>query len=125
MASKTPLLLQAESLQTSGSENLSVTIEPETVANIALTSGSTGRPKIVPFSFLAERRQADLSAITLAPSVGDRVAIVNEAWTNLIVCTLEAGACVYPFNFRRRGATEMVRWLNTQSIDRLPAFAAM
>ena len=121
-----PLLLDREAIRTSSANSLAeIAVDPQAVANIAATSGSTGRPKIVPYSYLAERRQTGISAMTLAPQRGERVAVINESWTNIILCVLEAGACIEPYQFRQHGAVHMARWLRERQINRMPLFTAL
>jgi amino acid adenylation domain-containing protein len=102
------------------SENLGLSISPDTLAYILYTSGSTGQPKGV----IHNHRNVIHNAMRYANGCSiheeDRVTLLASLGTGQGTPTafsaLLNGATLYPFNIREEGIGNLAKWLMTEEI---------
>jgi amino acid adenylation domain-containing protein len=117
-----PLLdLDATELESRWSDtNLGLEISPDALLNIMYTSGSTGRPKGVLQNHRNLLHTVYATNNRLYQSSNDRMALLSPLGVGvssvMLFGGLLVGAVVVPFNVRRHGVAQLVRWLATEQI---------
>ncbi|MGH7411794.1 MAG: amino acid adenylation domain-containing protein, partial [Candidatus Methylomirabilis sp.] len=114
-------VLNIDELDTNiASENLPLSISPDSVAYILYTSGSTGRPKGV---FQAHRNVLHnmlkyTNSVHLCPA--DRLSLLASAGFSAsvtdILGALLNGASIFPFNLKEQSLEELADWLVREEI---------
>lgn len=102
-----------------------VDVSSDMVAWISATSGSTGIPKCVPETRATAEAFTQLTIDEDLVRSDDVVATFGETWYHILFASLMVGARVEIYDVRRRGPTEVGRWMRSREITNFHSYSAM
>lgn len=101
-------------------ENLSLSISPDSLAYILYTSGSTGEPKDVVQNHRNVLHKTMTYTNTLHFCAEDRISLLSPCTFSLsvgfIFGALLNGACLYPLDVKEEGLNRLARWFVEEGI---------